>query len=100
MADREGALSMLAHYTGNYMLRARGSLNRGELELADKQRAELLAKLRTLGEVPEVVSCIGYLGKTTWKSREDVNAFNEFYTKANPRAKQHKELIKQLFGHD
>ena len=90
---------MLSHYTGSYMFRARDPLEKGNSEQADAQRVELLSKLGTLEQIPEVISCIKYLEKAVWKTHYDVDAFNSFYTENNPGEKEHKDLIKRLFKH-
>lgn len=97
--DRKETLHMLAHYTGNYMLRSRRPIEEGDLERADSQRIELLSKLEKLEQIPEVVSCIKYFTEARWRSHEGVDAFNSFYAEINPNVKDHKDLIKKLFGH-
>lgn len=97
--SREGTLHMLSHYTGNYMLRARGPIEDGSPEQADAQRTELISKLEKLEQIPEVVSCIKYLQGVTWRSHDDVDNFYTFYTETNPREKELGDLIKKLFGH-
>lgn len=89
--SREKAMSLLAHYVGNYTLAAYGE------EDKDGQRKELMLKLGGLEQIDEVRKTLELLNRTPWTSQDDINKFKDKYKQINPETELHTEITR-LFG--
>ena len=77
--DQEGQKSMLHHYAGNWMLKARYCLRKGKS--SDQYRMGLIEKLKTLGSESTVEQCVTFLENSKWLTPGDVQAFQDYYNK-------------------